>query len=273
MVFKCAKGMYELQKNYRDAFNLEAFIEKYLEECFDKDMYIVGDISSEILRLKGFNTDPKSDNYFGFIDDYLDISCAFGCPYYVLKRIRNEDEYHKLEKLNKEPITTDDRITIHPMEKENFDKESLILKTSHKGKPNIVIDSRKINAIPLGKLPDDLKDDKDIPTLKGRQPEKKEEPVIVQTFVSSSEDFDPSKKQDRRRNNNRPNKGNPNNNPNRGNGPRPQQGQPKNVEPNKNIAPKEGSNPNPNNNRNRNKNRNKGRNNGPKGQNEDKGKE
>ena len=32
MVFKCVKGMFELVKNYREAFNLEAFQSKYLEE-------------------------------------------------------------------------------------------------------------------------------------------------------------------------------------------------------------------------------------------------
>ena len=161
MVFKCVKGMFELVKNYREAFNLEAFQSKYLEEYFDKNMYIVGDISSEILRLKGFNTDPKSDNYYGFIEDYLEISCAFGCPYYVLKRIKNEAEYRRLEKEGKPVDTEDDRITIHPMTKENFDKESLVLKPSQKGKPNIVIDPRKINSIPKGELPKDLVEDND----------------------------------------------------------------------------------------------------------------
>lgn len=260
MVFKCVKGMYELQKNYRDAFNLEAFVDKYFEECFDKDMYIVGDISSEILRLKGFNTDPKSENYFGFIDEYLEVSCAFGCPYYVLKRIKTEEEFKKLEAQGKEPITEDDRITIHPMQKENFDKESLVLKTSHKGKPNIVIDPRKINAIPLGKLPDDLKDDKEVSSNKNGKAEKKEE-VIVQTFVSSSEDFDPSKKQDRRKNNN--------NNKNKGNNnQKPNNNQKKPDKPNN----QNGFNQNMN--KNHNKNKNKGKNNGPRPQNSElKGKE
>lgn len=199
MVFKCAKGMFELKKNYREAFNLEAFVGKYLEEYFDKDMYIVGDISSEILRLKGFNTDPKSENYFGFIEDYLEISCAFGCPYYILRRIRNEEEYKKLEQEDKPVDTEDDRITIHPMVKENFDKESLILKPSQKGKPNIVIDSRKINAIPKGELPLDLKDDTDS-TPKKITSKEEEKPVVTQTFVSASEGFDPSKMKDRRKN-------------------------------------------------------------------------
>lgn len=192
--------MFELKKNYREAFNLEAFQDKYLEEYFDKDMYIVGDISSEILRLKGFNTDPKSENYFGFIEDYLEISCAFGCPYYILRRIKNESEYDKLEKENAPVDTEDDRITIHPMVKENFDKESLVLKPSQKGKPNIVIDPRKINAIPKGELPLDLKDDPDAAPRKKDSKEAEEKPVVTQTFVSASEGFDPSKMKDRRKN-------------------------------------------------------------------------
>ena len=215
MVFKCAKGMFELKRNYREAFNLEAFQAKYLEEYFDKDMYIVGDISSESLRLKGFNTDPKSENYFGFIEDYLEISCAFGCPFFVLRRVKTEEEYHKLEKENAPVDTEDDRITIHPMQKENFDKESLILKTSQKGKPNIVIDPRKINAIPKGELPLDLKDDNDSSSQSKKKDSKAEEEkvVVTQTFVSASEGFDPSKMKDRRKNNdNKDRKKNNNNN-------------------------------------------------------------
>ena len=205
MVFKCAKGMFWLKKNVKDAFDLDAFLDKYLEECFDKDLYIVGDISSEILRLRGFNTDPKSDSYFGFIEDYVEVSCAFGCPYYVLKRIKNEEEYQKLE--NKEVDTSDDRITITPMAKENFDKESLVLKPSQKNKPNIVIDPRKINQIPQGELPPDLKDDNDSQAVSKKNNQKPEQNVVVQTFVSASEDFDPSKKADFRKQNNKSTKG------------------------------------------------------------------
>lgn len=197
MVFKCAKGMFWLKKNVKDAFNVETFVEKYLEEYFDKYLYIVGDISSEVLRLKGFDTDPKSENYFGFIEDYVEVSCAFGCPYYVLKRIRSQEEWQKLE--NKEVDTSDDRITITPMTKENFDKDSLVLKTSLKGKPNIVIDPRKINQIPQGSLPADLKDDAETSNQQKKKDNKPQENVVVQTFVSASADFDPSKKPDFRK--------------------------------------------------------------------------
>lgn len=210
MVFKCAKGMFWLKKNVKEAFNLDAFLEKYLEECFDKDLYIVGDISSEILRLRGFNTDPKSDSYFGFIEDYVEVSCAFGCPYYILKRVKNEEEFNKLE--NKEVDTTDDRITISPMAKENFDKESLVLKPSQKNKPNIIIDPRKINQIPQGALPPDLKDDTESQNVSKKNNQKPEQNVVVQTFVSASEDFDPSKKADFRKQNNKNNKKPQNNN-------------------------------------------------------------
>jgi uncharacterized protein YutD len=48
MLIKCSKGMYKVEKNYRDAFKVEEFQEKYLEECFDRYPYIVGDISSNI---------------------------------------------------------------------------------------------------------------------------------------------------------------------------------------------------------------------------------
>ena len=79
MVIDCKKGKYIVDTNFRDAFRLDVFEEKYIEECFDKYIYIVGDISSGILRLKGFDTNPKSKNYFGLIKDYLESSCAIGC--------------------------------------------------------------------------------------------------------------------------------------------------------------------------------------------------
>ena len=51
MVFKNKKGMFQLQRNFRDSFNEEAFIEKYIEECMDRYLYIVGDrIARRIMR-------------------------------------------------------------------------------------------------------------------------------------------------------------------------------------------------------------------------------
>lgn len=212
MVINCEKGMYLLERNYRDAFKLEEFISKYLEEYFNKYEYIVGDISSQILRLKGFDTNPKSKNYYKFIDNYLDSSCAIGCPFYVLRRIHSEEEYKKLESESSVKEETP-RIVIKDMPKENFDKESLNLISNNTGNPHIVIDSYKMNEIKIGKLPLELKEEiKDNPN-RGKAPAKKQEVEKVENvemYVSSSPDFDPSKKK-------KPNKHNNNNNRNNNN--------------------------------------------------------
>lgn len=205
MVIKTEKGMYQIQMNHRDAFDKSAFCDKYIEECMDKYEYIVGDISSGVLRLKGFDTNPKSKNYYGFIEDYLDVSCAFGCAYYVLKRIKTEEEFEKLKDDNTKYEFN--QISITPIRKENFDKESLNLKSSGKGKPRIVIDMDKINAIPKGELTADLveivKQDKSNNSSKTINPPKEEN---TQTYVSASPDFDPSKSNSSKFNKNNYNK-------------------------------------------------------------------
>ncbi len=187
MLLESRKGRFKLVSNYRDAFKQELFEEAYIEECFDKYLYIVGDISSGLLRLKGFDSNPKSKNYFGFIEDYLELSCAMGCPYYVLKRIQSEKEYNN--ELNHPTEVNQEGFTIHPLGKESFDKESLILETSHKHRPNIVIDSTKLNAIPKGSLPDDLKDSIE------QEQATMTKPVIEEpseSYVSSSPGFVPN---------------------------------------------------------------------------------
>lgn len=82
--------VFELVKEYREAFNEQVFREKYTE-ALDKYDVIVGDISSNILRLKGFTTkDPSSPNYVKNIPDYINESCNYNCPYFILKRVKNE---------------------------------------------------------------------------------------------------------------------------------------------------------------------------------------
>lgn len=211
MLLKNAKGMFLLERNFRDAFKEDAFLEKYLEEIFDKDLYIVGDISNGILRLKGFDTIPNSPNHYSLMDKYIENSTVIGCPYYVLKRIRSNEEYEKLEKDKERSKTLEDGFIINPMTKENFDKESLKLASSDKTKPNILLDSNKFNSIPKGSLPNDLRDSKE-----NNIPQKEVKPVEEQSYVSASPDFDPSKKEVRNkgqnRNNNQRNNINNNNN-------------------------------------------------------------
>lgn len=188
---KCIKGNFVLTRNYRDAFNLDKFIDKYFEEYFDKYAYLVGDISSGILRLKGFDENQHSPNYCGNIDNYIETSCAFGCPFYVLKRVKDEDEYQKYVK-NHHDRDEESKYRIPTIEKENFDKESLILETSEHVKPNINIDPERIGKLPKGVLPSDLVE-KDT-EYNSKTNITKPAPEPTQTYVSASPDFDPSKK-------------------------------------------------------------------------------
>ncbi len=228
MLVKTVKGMFHLQKNYKEAFALEEFESKYIEECLDKYLYIVGDLSSNILRLKGFDNDPNSPSYIKNVDDYLEFSCAYGCPYYVLRRVTNEESYNRLPE-HKKKVNTEARFSITPIVKENFDKESLVLKSTPKVKTNVVIDMHRINSIPKGELSADLmefvKNDKSTSSsnVNTNNNTKQEVQDVTQSYVSASPDFDPSKsnsaKFNRNNNNNNRNKqnnsGNKKNNNNR----------------------------------------------------------
>lgn len=154
MVIRCRKNMFELDTNFKDAFIQTIFEEYYLEDCFDKYKFIVGDLSDSKLRLKGFND-------YNRINDYIFKSCAFEAPYYILSKINTEEEFLKLKELNKEP-KSGANISHFVLEKENFDKDSLVLESSQKHKPSIVLDINRINSIYIGKLPDDLKTNNEV---------------------------------------------------------------------------------------------------------------
>lgn len=82
---------FELIKNEREAFNLEEFEKLFTEYFYDFD-YIVGDIAYSKLRLKGFydksNKKVKETNNIDNLEDYINNYCAYGCKYFVLKRIK-----------------------------------------------------------------------------------------------------------------------------------------------------------------------------------------
>jgi uncharacterized protein YutD len=95
MIIETKFGKFELLKNERDAFDITKFEAKYFPEYFDKYVYLVGDIADDILRLKGFSLDSKSNNYFHYIPEYITESCAYNCKYYILKRIKNNPQNNK----------------------------------------------------------------------------------------------------------------------------------------------------------------------------------
>ncbi|MFW5838367.1 MAG: YutD-like domain-containing protein [Bacillota bacterium] len=76
-------GNFEIIKDYREALEVAAFNERYVD-YLDKYDYIVGDYSSEMLRFKGFTEKNKHT-----IPDYLMESCVPNAPYFVLKRIKS----------------------------------------------------------------------------------------------------------------------------------------------------------------------------------------
>jgi len=88
MIVETEHGTYELIKNYKEGFDLLAFNERYVDVAFDRYQYLVGDVSAGILRIKGFNSDPKSLRGFKAIPDYLNESCNLNTAYYILKRIK-----------------------------------------------------------------------------------------------------------------------------------------------------------------------------------------
>ncbi len=159
MTIKSRKGLYEIVAVFKDAFNLEKFEECYIEECLDKYPYIVGDLSDGLLRLKGFSFDARKENYYKNIPAYLEKSCVFEAPYYILRRLKDETEYEKLKDKPINIIPIPNHLVI---DKENFDKESLNLESSKKNKPNIILDINRINEVPLGKLPLDLKENDEV---------------------------------------------------------------------------------------------------------------
>ena len=82
---------YEVINNENDAIDIEILEEK-ITDYFDEFDYIVGDYAYGKVRLKGFN--EKTNKHFKPINDisnlknYIDNSCAFGCKWFCIKKIK-----------------------------------------------------------------------------------------------------------------------------------------------------------------------------------------
>ena len=89
-VVETEDNKYEIITDNRDCFNTEEFLNRYTDYFKDYD-YIVGDYSYGKLRLKGFyednNKKASNINKFSLLDKYIKENCAYGCKYFVAKRI------------------------------------------------------------------------------------------------------------------------------------------------------------------------------------------
>lgn len=74
-------GNFVVLKDYKDAFEVKPFNERYVD-YLDQYPFIVGDISAEKLRLKGF-----TDENYHLIPDFLMESAVPNAPYFIVKRV------------------------------------------------------------------------------------------------------------------------------------------------------------------------------------------
>ncbi|HAX73535.1 MAG TPA: DUF1027 domain-containing protein [Firmicutes bacterium] len=82
---------YNVVKTHMIEFDEELFSSK-MTEVLDKYDIIVGDFSGGQLRLKGFYYSERKNVPAELkalvIPEYLAEYCAYGCPYYVLEKIK-----------------------------------------------------------------------------------------------------------------------------------------------------------------------------------------
>ncbi len=95
-IIESTVGMYELVDNFKDAFDIAVFQERYLDEIYDKYDYIVGDVSSNVLRLKGFYADLSKQQNVKEIPIHLNESCNYHSGYYILKRLSEPKKTKKI---------------------------------------------------------------------------------------------------------------------------------------------------------------------------------
>ena len=75
----------------KENFNKET-VENLLTDYFEPNDYIFGDYAYDKLRLKGYydsnNRSKKEINDIKGLDDYIKNYCAYGCRYFLLKKIK-----------------------------------------------------------------------------------------------------------------------------------------------------------------------------------------
>ncbi len=88
---------YNLIKEHRNGWNMEAFKERY-SDVLDRYDFVVGDWGYSQLRLKGFfkqgNPKATKDTVIDCLQDYLLEYCNFGCAYFILEKAAKQQKEH-----------------------------------------------------------------------------------------------------------------------------------------------------------------------------------
>ena len=86
---------YEIIKDVGDTVKL-ASLDEIVTDYYDNFDYIVGDWAYGKVRLKGFyendNKNVKEHNNIKNVDKYLENNCAYGCKYFILKKVNKEEK-------------------------------------------------------------------------------------------------------------------------------------------------------------------------------------
>lgn len=94
IVIRIQGNTYEVVESFKDGWNEEEFKNRF-SDILNKYDYIVGDWGFDQLRLKGFFDDSNKkspfDTKIGSVQDYLYEYCNFGCPYFVVKKVKNQE--------------------------------------------------------------------------------------------------------------------------------------------------------------------------------------
>ena len=81
---------YEVVRNVKDALNVED-LEGKITDYYNNFDFILGDYAYGKVRLKGFNNKEnknfKDVNDIEKVDEYINEYCAYGCKYFILKKI------------------------------------------------------------------------------------------------------------------------------------------------------------------------------------------
>lgn len=151
---KINNQLYKILINKQDAIDIDVLKEKY-DPYLDQYDYLVGDVSSEHLRLKGFYKDiarTAIDRKEKAIGDYLIEYCNPGAAYFILELIspvhhykapNNDKKYNHYQRNNYKRNLVHNNFKKRRVHKTTFKKKSIAIQKGHGRRHAFVIKKRK----------------------------------------------------------------------------------------------------------------------------------